>query len=269
MELVLEQPKIESTDVLAPTPLRSVPSVTVDPPITDATSIGSSEDADVAEVDFGLKRKRATVKIGACRATSDSSAPVTHAAQSPPQTGSQGLRCYAIDQTFIEEKMTEILLQKTTLGICPQAEAELEVLCNRTLPRKNGTSLSKGWMIFATKWRGCWRKQRRVTQAHYRDTTRSLYPSHVDQQILERRRSAVLWGMSVKGVPCVRVRQKRWRISWKEAADSACRTVNLRAEAECVTIKDSEHLGKSVEEAWGCGILNWQDSSKVVATKAY
>ncbi|GJY00097.1 hypothetical protein Tco_0357115 [Tanacetum coccineum] len=60
MELVLEQPEVESTDVLAPTPLRSVPSVTVDPPRPDATSIGSSEDADVAEVDSGLKRKRAT-----------------------------------------------------------------------------------------------------------------------------------------------------------------------------------------------------------------
>ncbi|GKG56771.1 hypothetical protein Tco_0582122, partial [Tanacetum coccineum] len=31
MELVLEQPEIASTDVLAPTPLRSVPSVTVEP----------------------------------------------------------------------------------------------------------------------------------------------------------------------------------------------------------------------------------------------
>ncbi|GJR43189.1 hypothetical protein Tco_1311292 [Tanacetum coccineum] len=65
MELVLEQPEVESTDVLAPTPLRSVPSVTVDPPRPDATSIGSSEDADVAEVDSGLKRKRATGDDGA------------------------------------------------------------------------------------------------------------------------------------------------------------------------------------------------------------
>ncbi|GJV33809.1 hypothetical protein Tco_1394209 [Tanacetum coccineum] len=65
MELVLEQPEIESTDVLAPTPLRSVPSITVEPPMPDATSIGSSEDADVAEVDSGLKRKRATGDDGA------------------------------------------------------------------------------------------------------------------------------------------------------------------------------------------------------------
>ncbi|GJS67309.1 hypothetical protein Tco_0681873 [Tanacetum coccineum] len=65
MELVLEQPEIESTDVLAPTPLRSVPSVTVEPPRPDATSVGSSEDADVAEVDSGLKRKRATGNDGA------------------------------------------------------------------------------------------------------------------------------------------------------------------------------------------------------------
>ncbi|GKA60169.1 hypothetical protein Tco_0759576 [Tanacetum coccineum] len=67
MELVLEQPEVESTDVLAPTPMRSVPGATVEPLRLDATSVGSSEDADVAgaesearEVDSGLKRKRAT-----------------------------------------------------------------------------------------------------------------------------------------------------------------------------------------------------------------
>ncbi|GKA22350.1 hypothetical protein Tco_0708312 [Tanacetum coccineum] len=89
MELVLEQPEVESTDVLAPTPLRSVPGATVEPPRLDATSVGSSEDADVAgaeseagEVDSGLKRKEGTN----VEATSDSSTPVTHAVQSPPQT---------------------------------------------------------------------------------------------------------------------------------------------------------------------------------------
>ncbi|GJR64291.1 hypothetical protein Tco_0010356 [Tanacetum coccineum] len=133
MELVLEQPEVESTDVLAPTPLRSVPGATVEPPRLDATSVGSSEDADVAgaereagEVDSGLKRKRATSDDGAGTSkrarhvslfgststeeetpdapptlaakevtetpppnvedASDSSAPVTHAVQSPPQT---------------------------------------------------------------------------------------------------------------------------------------------------------------------------------------
>ncbi|GJS79582.1 hypothetical protein Tco_0729463 [Tanacetum coccineum] len=72
MELVLEQPEVESTDVLAPTPLRSVPGANVEPPRLDATSGGSSEDADVAgaeseagEVDSGLKRKRATSDDGA------------------------------------------------------------------------------------------------------------------------------------------------------------------------------------------------------------
>ncbi|GJS86141.1 hypothetical protein Tco_0752682 [Tanacetum coccineum] len=65
MELVLEQPEVESTDVLAPTPLRSVPSATVEPPRPDATSVGSSEDTDVAEVDSGLKRRRATGDDGA------------------------------------------------------------------------------------------------------------------------------------------------------------------------------------------------------------
>ncbi|GKC23317.1 hypothetical protein Tco_1025467 [Tanacetum coccineum] len=120
MELVLEQPEVEGTDVLAPIPLRSVPGATAEPPRPDATSVGSSEDADVAgaeskaeEFDSGLKRKRATSDDGAgtskrvryvslggststeevtetpplnVEATSDSSAPVTHAGQSPPQT---------------------------------------------------------------------------------------------------------------------------------------------------------------------------------------
>ncbi|GKD21656.1 hypothetical protein Tco_1223359 [Tanacetum coccineum] len=120
MELVLEQPEVESADVLAPTPLRSVPGATAEPPRPDATSVGSSEDADVAgaeseaeEVDSGLKHKRATSDDGAgtskrvryvslggststeeetetpplnVEATSDSFAPVTHAGQSPPQT---------------------------------------------------------------------------------------------------------------------------------------------------------------------------------------
>ncbi|GKA60170.1 hypothetical protein Tco_0759577, partial [Tanacetum coccineum] len=33
---------VESTDVLAPTPLRSVPSATVEPPRLDATSVGAA-----------------------------------------------------------------------------------------------------------------------------------------------------------------------------------------------------------------------------------
>ncbi|GKF81762.1 hypothetical protein Tco_0240364, partial [Tanacetum coccineum] len=51
MELVLEQPEVESTDVLAPTPLHSVPGATMEPPRLDATSVGSSEDADVARAE--------------------------------------------------------------------------------------------------------------------------------------------------------------------------------------------------------------------------
>ncbi|GKB32955.1 hypothetical protein Tco_0872356 [Tanacetum coccineum] len=148
MELVLEQPEIESTDVLAPTPLRSVP-----------------KDADVAEVDSGLKRKRATGDDGAgpskrvhhlslgfsrsieeetpdasptlaakddrgppppnVEATSDSSAPVTHAAQSPPQTGPKAFEGMPVDQLMEEFDMKdeEILLLKTQLADA-QAEAE-------------------------------------------------------------------------------------------------------------------------------------------------
>ncbi|GJV33810.1 hypothetical protein Tco_1394210 [Tanacetum coccineum] len=111
----------------------------------DATSIGSSEDADVAEVDSGLKRKRATGDDGAgpskrvrhlslglststeeetpdasptlaakevtetpppnVEATSDSSAPVTHAAQSPPQTGPKAFEGMPVDQLMGEFDM--------------------------------------------------------------------------------------------------------------------------------------------------------------------
>ncbi|GJU43631.1 hypothetical protein Tco_1200897 [Tanacetum coccineum] len=167
-----------------------VPSVTVDPPRPDATSIGSSEDADVAEVDSGLKRKRATGDDGAgpskrvrhfslglststeeetpgasptlaakevtetpppnVEATSDSSAPVTHAAPSPPQTGPKAFEGMPVDQLMEEfdmvtaqqaalvaqlrarfsnersqiiQKDEEILLLKTQLADA-QAEAE-------------------------------------------------------------------------------------------------------------------------------------------------
>ncbi|GJZ38842.1 hypothetical protein Tco_0585405 [Tanacetum coccineum] len=65
MKLILEQPEVESADVLAPTPLRSIPGATVEPSRLDATSVGSAEDADVIgaesetrEVDSGLKHKR-------------------------------------------------------------------------------------------------------------------------------------------------------------------------------------------------------------------
>ncbi|GJX92488.1 hypothetical protein Tco_0345814 [Tanacetum coccineum] len=164
MELVLEQPEVESTDVLAPTPLRSVPSVTVEPPRPDATSIGSSEDADVAEVDSGLKRKRATGDDGAgpskrvrhlslglststeeetpdasptlaakevtetpppnVEATSDSSAPVTHAAQSPPQTGPKAFEGMPVDQLMEEFDM--VTAQQAALVGASESKAEAE-----------------------------------------------------------------------------------------------------------------------------------------------
>ncbi|GJY86081.1 hypothetical protein Tco_0500107 [Tanacetum coccineum] len=191
MELVLEQPEVESTDVLAPTPLRSVPGATVEPPGPDATSVGSSEDADVAEVDSGLKRKRATSDDGAgpskrvrhvslglststeeetldapptltakevtetpppnVEATSDSSAPVTHAVQSPPQTnpltaddisrrgretGPKAFEGMPVDQLMEEFDMV------TGRSRCGGADAQLSrvvaVLCTEPADGKNG-----------------------------------------------------------------------------------------------------------------------------------
>ncbi|GJR88359.1 hypothetical protein Tco_0212370 [Tanacetum coccineum] len=125
MELVLEQPEIESTDVLAPTPLRSI--------LGEGTA-GYGDDAvglpvitkRVRHLSLGLSTSTEEESSGASptlaakevtetpppnvEATSDSSAPVTHAAQSPPQTGPKAFdgdgrsaRSYA--QRLAEEKM--------------------------------------------------------------------------------------------------------------------------------------------------------------------
>ncbi|GJV76980.1 hypothetical protein Tco_1508564 [Tanacetum coccineum] len=58
MELVLEQPEIESTDVLAPTPLRSVPSITVDPPCQTQQALALQKMLMSQKWILGLKRKR-------------------------------------------------------------------------------------------------------------------------------------------------------------------------------------------------------------------
>ncbi|GJW32228.1 hypothetical protein Tco_0052260 [Tanacetum coccineum] len=107
MELVLEQPEAESTDVLTPTPLCSVPGATAEPPRLDATSVGSSGgllmrrgESEAGEVDSGTSTEEETLDAPPMltakevsetpppnvEATSDSSTPVTHAVQSPPQT---------------------------------------------------------------------------------------------------------------------------------------------------------------------------------------
>ncbi|GJX24079.1 hypothetical protein Tco_0228524 [Tanacetum coccineum] len=132
MELVLQQPEVESTDVLAPIPLRSIP-----------------------EVDSGLKRKRATGDDGAgpskrvrhvslglststeeetpdasptlatkevietpppnVEATSDSSAPVTHAVQSPPQTSPKVFEGMPVDQLM--EELDMVTAQQAALVV--------------------------------------------------------------------------------------------------------------------------------------------------------
>ncbi|GKB79069.1 hypothetical protein Tco_0945964 [Tanacetum coccineum] len=172
MELVLEHPEVEGTDVLAPIPLRSVPGATAEPPRLDATSVGSSEDADVAgaeseagEVDSRLKRKRATSDDGAgtskrvrhvslggststeeetpeegtpdappmlaakevtetpppnVEATSDSSAPVTHAQAA---LVAQLRARFSSERSQSVQKDEEILRLKTQLADA-QAEAE-------------------------------------------------------------------------------------------------------------------------------------------------
>ncbi|GJS81461.1 hypothetical protein Tco_0748002 [Tanacetum coccineum] len=179
MELVLEQPEVESTDVLAPTPLRSVPGATAEPPRLDATSVGSSEDADVAKVDSGLKRKRATSEDGAgtskrvrhaslglststeeetpdasptlaakevtetpppnVEATSDSSAPVTHAAQSPPQTGPKAFEGMPVDQ-LMEEFDWSCAASRASGAARERGWAESSRSFAKNLGGKNGTA---------------------------------------------------------------------------------------------------------------------------------
>ncbi|GJZ28305.1 hypothetical protein Tco_0572952 [Tanacetum coccineum] len=183
MELVLEQPEVESTDVLAPTPLRSVPGATVEPPRLDATSVGSLEDADVAgaeseagEVDSGLKRKRATsddgagtskrvrhVSLGGSTSTEEETpdAPPTLAAKEVTET----------PPPKVYRRNEEILLLKTQLADA-QAEAEssrsyvqklaeekMALLVKVEQERgKNGTAC-QGRARAHEEWRSCWERQ--------------------------------------------------------------------------------------------------------------
>ncbi|GJW99339.1 hypothetical protein Tco_0183253 [Tanacetum coccineum] len=87
MELVLEQPEVEGTDVLAPIPLRSVPSATAEPPRPDATKVGTSKRVRYVSLGGSTSTEEVTETPPLnVEATSDSSAPVTHVGQSPPQT---------------------------------------------------------------------------------------------------------------------------------------------------------------------------------------
>ncbi|GJU81555.1 hypothetical protein Tco_1283920 [Tanacetum coccineum] len=63
MELVLEQPEVESTDDVDPTHWRSVPGATVEPPRLDGADVAGAE-SEAGEVDSRLKRKRATSDDG-------------------------------------------------------------------------------------------------------------------------------------------------------------------------------------------------------------
>ncbi|GJS89905.1 hypothetical protein Tco_0772541 [Tanacetum coccineum] len=88
--------QVESTDVLAPIPLRSVPGATAEPPRPDATSVGSSEDADVAGAEIHrLRRKPRKAPYPACCQGGDR--------DSSPQAEAESSRSHA--QKLAEEKM--------------------------------------------------------------------------------------------------------------------------------------------------------------------
>ncbi|GKF60261.1 hypothetical protein Tco_0177047, partial [Tanacetum coccineum] len=138
-ELVLEQPEVESTDILAPTPLCSVP----------GGSTSTKEETPDAPPTLAAKEVTETPPPNV-EATSDTSAPVAHAVQSPPQTGPKAFEGMPVDQLMEEfdmvtaqqaalvaqlrarfasersqsvQKDEEILLLKTQLADA-QAEAE-------------------------------------------------------------------------------------------------------------------------------------------------
>ncbi|GJV28802.1 hypothetical protein Tco_1385250 [Tanacetum coccineum] len=247
--------------MFTPTPLPT-PAVCQNtwPPRPDATSIGSSEDADVAEVDSGLKRKRATGDDGAgpskrvrhlslglststeeetpdasptlaakevtetpppnVEATSDSSAPVTHAAQSPPQTGPKAFEGMPVDQLMGEfdmvtaqqaalvaqlrarfsnersqiiQKDEEILLLRTQLADA-QAEAESARSYAQNLAEEKMALLVKGGKNnhfaglddFRQKVEGLLEKQEEKLRKLSIEYDEELYP-HMLSTIAERR----------------------------------------------------------------------------------
>ncbi|GKE55119.1 hypothetical protein Tco_1490275, partial [Tanacetum coccineum] len=112
MELVLEQPEAESTEVLAPTPLHSVPGATEEPLRLDATSAGSSEDADVAGAEHRLRRKprmrHPRLLLRSVEATSDSQAsPLTadDISRRDRETGPKAFEGMPVDQLMEEFDM--------------------------------------------------------------------------------------------------------------------------------------------------------------------
>ncbi|GKA55437.1 hypothetical protein Tco_0754386, partial [Tanacetum coccineum] len=183
MELVLEQPEAESTDVLAPTPLRSVPGAIVEPPRPDAASVGSSEDADVAEVDSGLKRKRATgddgagpskrvrhVSLGLSTSTEEETpdASPTLAAKEVTETPPPNVEATSDSPAPAQsvQKDEEIILLKTQLADA-QAEAEssrsyAQNLAEEKLARLVKNNYLRDVAEFCQRVEGCcWRSRRR------------------------------------------------------------------------------------------------------------
>ncbi|GJW75845.1 hypothetical protein Tco_0135215 [Tanacetum coccineum] len=159
---------VQSTGVLAPTPLRSVPGETAEPPRLDATSVGSSEDADVAgaesearEVDSGLKRKRATsdddagtskrvrhVSLGLSTSTEEETpdAPPTLAAKEVTETPPPNVEATSDSSAPVTHaaQRKEILLRQTQLAIAAEAESSMSYAQN--LGRgKNGTACQGGY----------------------------------------------------------------------------------------------------------------------------
>ncbi|GKA71563.1 retrovirus-related pol polyprotein from transposon TNT 1-94 [Tanacetum coccineum] len=202
MELVLEQPEVDSTDVLAPTPLRSVPSE-VDSGVDTQSGYGDDGAGHVKEGCGSFQSSLSTSTVeetpGASstlaakevtgplppnvEATSDSSAPVTHAAPSPPQTGPKVFEGMPVDQLMEEfdmiiQKDEEIQLLKTQLADA-QAEAESSRSYAQNLAEEKMALLVK-------KVEGLLEKQEEKLRKLSIEYDEELYP-HMLSTIAERR----------------------------------------------------------------------------------
>ncbi|GJV60101.1 hypothetical protein Tco_1466201 [Tanacetum coccineum] len=284
MELVLEQPEVESTDVLAPTPLRSVPGATVEPPRLDATSVGFSEDADVAgaeseagEVDSGLKRKRATV-VECMRASQRRPCSPT-----PDWSQRRSFEGLAVDQLMeicydmSVQKDEEIMCWKGHVG--KMSRLRLEVLA-RSYAQK--LAEDKYCTACRREWRSCGRAGGEVTQTPLLSFDEDDLTSHCWPLLLSAGGSAVeeLHEKKFAEVPAAQgpavLSQAR---TWRNAGSYLCLTGDI---IKSVYMKEGDfvegssleahaiRLAKKKEGAWEAGdaaLPRWQFKSKSLSRK--
>ncbi|GJX00159.1 hypothetical protein Tco_0184072 [Tanacetum coccineum] len=254
-------------------PYAGCASATVEPPRPDTTSVGSSEDADVAEVDSGLKRKRATgddgagpskrvrhVSLGLSTSTEEETpdASPTLAAkevtETPPpmsrltsvflcagddmlRSPTPRLRTKAFEAR-VYRRLDEILMLKTQVGQHEQDEAE----SSRSIMHRNSAEekMALACQVESMKRADCSPKSR---GGGWRMRREVALNSSIEW------RSSSLWGM-LCSVALAVVRRKRLAEFMKRLLKVPCpfstsspvRMDRARQTWDCAT-KDSELLG--------------------------